>query len=203
MKIDQSEYIIFDEDKEETIVMDKYLESTINRWFKKIYDSEEVQDESTMKIELANKLAELKKSEQRNKMINRNAFKTSVQRKVDGDIVKHLQNHQPITSLQSELTNRITGMRSAIEKINPNRDIDFVISTFKNENWMLEINSTREEYFFYYIYFLQKRVRDLQWILSNRFKGPQIKFSHLFNDQIFKLIKLRERLDPKEEALVM
>lgn len=172
-------------------------EETIQKWFKKAFGEGEI--DSDKKEKMVENLLRIKEEEIRIRTGKRNLFKGMIHKNVDDSIIKNLSNHQPILSVQTDLSNRIIGMKNALAKINPDRVVDLKI--FEDENWMDKINNFREEHFLYYIYFLNKRINDLQWILSNRFRGPQIKFSHLHNNQIFKLIKLREKLDPKAEIL--
>ena len=123
-------------------------------------------------------------------------FKRSIQRKVDTEIQKGLQAHQAIITIQEELQSKLAQMVQSLYVVNPNRDFDE--DTFKEPNWLDNFTEIREKYFLYYIYFLSKRIDDLQWILDNRYKN----LYHLWNHQIFKMLKLKERLDPTAEVVI-
>ena len=135
-------------------------------------------------------------------MINPEIYKKSVQRAVDTLIFDKLKTHAAVLSVQCELTNRILGLRKALEVVNINIKSDPMSLgiIYSDPDWLEKITSTRERYFLYNIYYTYKRIDDLQWMIDNRFRDPQIKLSHLFNHQLFKLIKLKERLDPKVEV---
>ena len=123
-------------------------------------------------------------------------FKRSIQRKVDTEIQKALIQHQAIITIQEELSTKLGQMIQNLYTVNPNRDFDE--DTFKDPNWLDNYKEIREKYFLYYIYFLMKRIDDLQWILDNRYKG----FYHLWNHQAFKMLKLKERFDPTAEVVI-
>lgn len=123
-------------------------------------------------------------------------FKRSIQRKVDTEIQKGLSQHQAIISIQEDLYKKLAFMVDSLHRVNPSRDFDE--DTFKELNWLDNFENIREKYFLYYIYFLSKRIDDLQWILDNRYKG----FYHLWNHQVFKMLKLKEKLDPRVEVVI-
>ena len=177
----------------------EFSDNFINRLYGRLTKGSECVPEDKAKEMVVN-LTKYREEQIIKKAMKQNVFKSSVQRKVDGDIQKYLSDYKSIISIQTELSNRMVGMKTALGKVNPDREVD--LNIFKDPNWMDKIDAIREQYFLYYIYFLNKRICDLQWILDNRFRGNYMKFSHLFNHQYFKLIKLKERLDPKADALV-
>lgn len=176
-----------------------FTDAFINRLYARLTEGKECVPEEKAKEVVIN-LQKYREEEIKKKKMKQNVFKSSVQRKVDGDIVKHLTDHKSIVTIQSDLSNRMVGMKFALTKVNPDRKVD--LNLFNDENWIDKIDNIREQYFLYYIYFLNKRICDLQWILDKRFRGQYMKFSHLWNHQYFKMLKLKEHLDPKEEALV-
>lgn len=60
-----------------------------------------------------------------------------------------------------------------------------------------KIQSSRIKYTAFYVQHARKRLVDLEWIITNKSKFP--KFS---TSQVFNLIKLKEKLQPKLELSV-
>ena len=54
-----------------------------------------------------------------------------------------------------------------------------------------KIERARTKYVAFYVYHAKKRLSDLDWVFKNRSKFPRLS-----NSQIFKLDKLKERLQP-------
>jgi hypothetical protein len=63
-------------------------------------------------------------------------------------------------------------------------DVDTILATD-----LSEIKSSRTRYYIYYINHCNKRIIDLNWILRNKFKFPDLN-----NVKIFKLLILKDKL---------
>lgn len=111
---------------------------------------------------------------------------------IDKKIIESFINGISIYSIQEYLEDKIIFMSDFIEKqgidLEELINIDFdVLSTedFKDK----KLVSSRNRYTAFYIKHSRKRLLDLYWIIDNHKKFP-----HLSKSQVFKLVKLKEKL---------
>ncbi len=102
---------------------------------------------------------------------------------VDRKIISSFQEGFSIGAIQSDLTIRMNNFKKILEKdgIDAN-ELLFI----KYE----DIPQIRHRYGITYMKQCEKRINDLTWILSNKYK-----FKHLENSKIFSLLKFKEKLE--------
>ncbi len=114
--------------------------------------------------------------------------KESINEMVDRKIIESFSNGFALYSIRTELETKINNFTKVFEK--DNTDIKPLMNLDFNE-----LGPARTRYGITYIKQCQKRIQDLKWIEKNK-----SKFRHLSNSQIFRLIKLKDKLS-KENAL--
>ena len=111
--------------------------------------------------------------------------KEGIQNMVDKIITDNLNQGLPLKVSQLDLQERITKFCNVIVK--DGADLTKTLLT-ANENWE-KITSARHRYAAYYVCFATKRIIDLDWLHSNKYK-----FSKLSNYQIIKLLQFRDKV---------
>ena len=102
---------------------------------------------------------------------------------VDRTIVQSFKGGKDITYIKTQLATRTGNFLKVLLK-DETINIDEILET----DWE-NLSSSRVKYGVYYIKNCNKRIEDLNWILSN--KG---KFSNRNEEQIFGLMKLKDKL---------
>ena len=115
--------------------------------------------------------------------------KSRINDMVDRKITEAFRNGVSIGAVKSDLVVRMSNFKKTITKDN----VD--ITELYNKDFS-EIPQIRHRYGITYIKQCEKRLKDLDWILENKFK-----FSHFPNSKIFKLIQFKEKLLQNAETV--
>ncbi len=112
---------------------------------------------------------------------------------VDRRIHQSMIDGLSIFAIKQDIETRYTNMSNVLT----NKDIS--VDEFEEllRGDIEKIESSRIKYTAFYVRHARKRLFDLDWLLSNKSRFP--KYS---NSQIFNLIKLRDKLQPKTELSV-
>lgn len=111
--------------------------------------------------------------------------KEGIQNMVDKVISDNLNQGLPIRASQLDLQDRITKFCNVIERDGADLSDTLLIA---NKDWE-KITPTRHRYAAYYICFATKRIVDLDWFSTNRYR-----FSKFSNYQILKLLQFRDKV---------
>jgi hypothetical protein len=114
----------------------------------------------------------------------------SVLNMIDKKIVASLVEGHSIRYIQQELDDKMHKFAGNIKDSDKNIDLLKLLSMDVNT-----ISPTRTRYQVIYIKECGKRIKDLDWLLKNKYKFPKLSSSQVFN-----LIKLREKLS-EENAI--
>lgn len=109
---------------------------------------------------------------------------------IDKKIVASLVEGHSIRYIQQELDDKMHKFAGNIKDADENVDLLKLLSMDVNT-----IAPTRTRYQIMYIKECGKRIKDLDWLIKNKYKFPKLS-----NSQVFNLIKLREKLS-EENAL--
>lgn len=108
---------------------------------------------------------------------------------VDRRIHENMVDGFPILSIKQDIETRYKNMSKGILK-------DLITQEAFDELLLKgdldKIETSRVKYVAFYVSHAKQRIKDLDWILENRKKFPQFSISQIFN-----LIKLKEKLQPK------
>ena len=111
--------------------------------------------------------------------------KEGIQNMVDKIISENLDQGLPLKVSQLDLQERITKFCNVIVRDGTDLTETLLIA---NENWE-KITVVRHRYAAYYICFATKRIIDLDWLHSNKYK-----FSKLSNYETIKLLQFRDKV---------
>lgn len=114
----------------------------------------------------------------------------SITNMIDKKIITSLVEGHAIRSIQDDLNTRMNNMVVSIKTCDRNVDVLYLLTSDVNK-----IQSTRQRYQVMYIKECGKRVKDLEWLINNKYKFPRLS-----NSQVFNLLKLKEKLS-EENAL--
>jgi hypothetical protein len=108
--------------------------------------------------------------------------KSRINDMVDRKITEAFRNGVSIGAVKSDLIVRMNNFKKTIIKDN----VD-IASLYDKE--FSDIPQIRHRYGITYIKQCEKRLKDLDWILANKYK-----FSHFPNSKIFKLVQFKEKI---------
>jgi len=108
--------------------------------------------------------------------------KSRINDMVDRKITEAFRNGVSIGAVKSDLIVRMNNFKKTIIKDN----VD-IASLYDKE--FSDIPQIRHRYGITYIKQCEKRLKDLDWILTNKYK-----FSHFPNSKIFKLVQFKEKI---------
>ena len=108
----------------------------------------------------------------------------SVFNMIDKKIIEHLVEGYAIAFVQKDLNDKMNKFCDNIRDTNKNVDV-LKLLMMETEN----ITPTKTKYQVMYIKVCAQRVKDLDWLMRNKYKFPGRS-----NSQVFKLIKLKEKL---------
>jgi hypothetical protein len=108
--------------------------------------------------------------------------KSRINDMVDRKITEAFRNGVSIGDVKSDLIVRMNNFKKTIIKDN----VD-IASLYDKE--FSDIPQIRHRYGITYIKQCEKRLKDLDWILANKYK-----FSHFPNSKIFKLVQFKEKI---------
>lgn len=111
---------------------------------------------------------------------------------IDKNILISLTDGHAIQYIREELGQKMNKFVNSIKDADKKADI-LELLMMDPEN----ITPTRTRYQVLYIKHCGQRIKDLDWLLKNRDKFPRLSRS-----QVFKLVKLKEKLS-KENAILM
>lgn len=107
----------------------------------------------------------------------------SIHNTIDHKILELFSDDMEIPQIQNYLKIKIRDFTSIFEKYG---DTDVEALTKLNFD---QLYPTRTKYGITYIKHSSKRIMDLDWVVENKWK-----FLHLSDSQVFKLVKLKDRL---------
>lgn len=119
--------------------------------------------------------------------------KESVMAFVDRRVYDSMVEGFPIACIKKDIETRSMNMSRGlfIKDITPDEFEELLKTDLE------KIQSSRIKYTAFYVQHARKRIVDLDWILANKSKFPRLSTSQVFN-----LIKLKEKLQPKLELSV-
>lgn len=110
--------------------------------------------------------------------------KEAIVNMIDRIIVSSLAEGHAIAYIQQELDKKMHKFAGNIKDNDKNADLLKLLVMDENS-----ISPTRTRYQVMYIKQCGKRIKDLNWLLKNKYKFPKLS-----NSQVFNLLKLREKL---------
>lgn len=110
--------------------------------------------------------------------------KESVVNMIDKKIIGHLVDGHAIRFVQKELSDKMNTFCDSIRNADKNIDV-LKLLMMETES----ITPSKTKYQIMYIKACSQRVKDLDWLMKNKYKFPGRS-----NSQVFKLIKLKEKL---------
>lgn len=116
----------------------------------------------------------------------------SVFNMIDKKIIEHLVEGHAIRFIQQDLTDKMNRFCDNIRQADSKADVVKLLS-METET----IYPSKTKYQVMYIKVCAQRVKDLDWLIKNKHKFPGRS-----NSQVFKLIKLKEKLS-KENAVLL
>lgn len=116
----------------------------------------------------------------------------SVFNMIDKKIIEHLVDGHAIAYVQKDLNDKMNKFCESIRQADAKADV-LKLLTMETE----AITPSKTKYQVMYIKVCAQRVKDLDWLMKNKYKFPGRS-----NSQIFKLIKLKEKLS-FENAILM
>lgn len=117
-------------------------------------------------------------------------MRTSVFNMIDKKIVENFAEGHDIKFIKNYLIDKMNRFRDNIHRADSKVDI-LKLLTMETET----IYPTRTKYQVIYIKVCEQRLKDLDWLIMNKYRFPGKS-----NSQVFKLIKLKEKLS-EENAL--
>ena len=108
----------------------------------------------------------------------------SVFNMIDKKIIEHLVEGHAIRFIQQELNDKMNKFCDNIKQADKTADV-LKLLMMETET----ITPSKTKYQVMYIKVCAQRVKDLDWLINNKYKFPKIP-----NSQVFKLIKLKEKL---------
>ena len=118
--------------------------------------------------------------------------KESIVNMIDKRIISSMAEGHAIRSIQNDLDEKMHKFAGNIRENNKNID-PLKLLAMNEEN----ITPTKVRYQIIYIKECQRRIKDLDWLVENKYKFPKLS-----NSQVFNLIKLKEKLS-FENAVLM
>jgi hypothetical protein len=119
--------------------------------------------------------------------------KESVMNFVDRRIYQNMIDGFPILSIKQDIEIRYKNMsKSILKDVMTQEAFDELL-----KGDLEKIETSRVKYVAFYVCHAKQRLKDLDWIVANKKKFPQFSTSQIFN-----LIKLKEKLQPKTELSV-
>ena len=116
----------------------------------------------------------------------------SVFNMIDKKIIEHLVEGHAIRFIQQDLNDKMNKFCENIRQADKNADV-LKLLTMETEN----ITPSKTKWQVMYIRVCSQRSKDLDWLIKNKHKFPGRS-----NSQIFKLIKLKERLSEEKAVLL-
>lgn len=116
----------------------------------------------------------------------------SVFNMIDKKIIEHLVEGHAIRFIQQDLNSRMNKFCESIRQSDKTADV-LKLLTMETET----ITPSKTKWQVMYIKVCAQRVKDLDWLIKNKHKFPGRS-----NSQIFKLIKLKEKLS-EENAILL
>jgi hypothetical protein len=116
----------------------------------------------------------------------------SVFNMIDKKIIEHLVEGHAIRFIQQDLNDKMNKFCENIRQADKNADV-LKLLTMDTET----ITPSKTKYQVMYIKVCEQRLKDLDWLVMNKYRFPGRS-----NSQIFKLIKLKEKLS-QENAILM
>lgn len=108
----------------------------------------------------------------------------SVFNMIDRSIISSLVEGHAIRSIQDDLNTRMNNMVTSIKACDKNADVLKLLLTDVEK-----ITPSKTKYQVMYIKVCSRRVKDLDWLIKNKYKFPRLS-----NSQVFNLLKLKEKL---------
>jgi hypothetical protein len=116
----------------------------------------------------------------------------SVFNMIDKKIIEHLVEGHAIRFIQQDLNDKMNKFCENIRQADSKADV-LKLLTMETET----ITPSKTKWQVMYINVCSQRVKDLDWLIKNKHKFPGRS-----NSQIFKLIKLKERLSEEKAVLL-
>ena len=116
----------------------------------------------------------------------------SVFNMIDKKIIEHLVEGHAIRFIQQDLNDKMNKFCENIRQADSKADV-LKLLTMETET----ITPSKTKWQVMYIKVCSQRVKDLDWLIKNKHKFPGRS-----NSQVFKLIKLKERLSEEKAVLL-
>jgi len=116
----------------------------------------------------------------------------SVFNMIDKKIIEHLVEGHAIAFVQKDLNDKMNKFCDNIRKADAKADVLKLLMMETDQ-----ITPSKTKWQVIYIKVCSQRIKDLDWLVKNKYKFPGRS-----NSQVFKLIKLKEKLS-KENAVLM
>ena len=116
----------------------------------------------------------------------------SVFNMIDKKIIEHLVDGHAIRFVQKDLNDKMNKFCDNIRQADAKADV-LKLLTMETD----QITPSKTRWQVIYIKVCSQRIKDLDWLVKNKYKFPDRS-----NSQVFKLIKLKEKLS-KENAVLM
>jgi hypothetical protein len=116
----------------------------------------------------------------------------SVFNMIDKKIIEHLVEGHAIPVIQKDLNDKMNKFCDNIRQADAKADV-LKLLTMETD----QITPSKTRWQVIYIKVCSQRIKDLDWLVKNKYKFPGRS-----NSQVFKLIKLKEKLS-KENAVLM
>ena len=111
---------------------------------------------------------------------------------IDKKIIEHLVDGHAIAFVQKDLNDKMNKFCDSIRQSDSKADL-LKLLTMETD----QITPSKTKWQVIYIKVCSQRIKDLDWLMKNRYKFPGRS-----NSQVFKLIKLKEKLS-KENAVLL
>jgi hypothetical protein len=116
----------------------------------------------------------------------------SVFNMIDKKIIEHLVEGHAIPFIQKDLSDKMNKFCDNIRQADAKADVLKLLMMDTEQ-----ITPSKTKWQVIYIKVCSQRIKDLDWLVKNKYKFPGRS-----NSQVFKLIKLKEKLS-KENAILM
>lgn len=116
----------------------------------------------------------------------------SVFNMIDKKIIEHLVDGHAIAFVQKDLNDKMNKFCDSIRQSDSKADL-LKLLTMETD----QITPSKTKWRVIYIKVCSQRIKDLDWLMKNKYKFPGRS-----NSQVFKLIKLKEKLS-KENAVLL
>jgi hypothetical protein len=116
----------------------------------------------------------------------------SVFNMIDKKIIEHLVDGHAIAFVQKDLNDKMNKFCDSIRQSDSKADL-LKLLTMETD----QITPSKTKWQVIYIKVCSQRIKDLDWLMKNKYKFPGRS-----NSQVFKLIKLKEKLS-KENAVLL